>query len=436
MDDSERNAGEAWLSVGWQTGTPEPGDPTFEHGAAFAGVLARTLVAAGYQPRRLDIRLQRGAEAAPELHVSGDIPGMAQADFESLTLVTMHALRLRKDVAGDTELVVVARLTQVGSAVSAPPLPPRQIGPAPSQVATAVPTQPPPPTQLPPKAAARALGVLPLPRLVTGLVLGLFLGVVGLPRLDLSLPGLPSAPQPVVLENVTPVVPPPAAALSENPATPIPPTPRVAPAAATATPVAIVAAAAVGGPGLVFAERFASPVVNWPNDPNGPAWFGDGGLHLLARQSGRFVALGVPRIGRIGDGILSAQFHKVAGPSGGGYGFIIRDQGGAAERDSRSQAGQYVVLEVGDRGDIGVWQRDQSRWIDVVPWTHSDAVRPGVEPNTLVVYTLGSAIRFEVNGEVVGVLNYDGLPTTGGVGMFVGGDLNEVALEWLRIETL
>jgi hypothetical protein len=41
-----------------------------------------------------------------------------------------------------------------------------------------------------------------------------------------------------------------------------------------------------------------------------------------------------------------------------------------------------------------------------------------------------------VNGEVVALLEYDGLPATGGVGIFVGGDLNEVALEWLRIETL
>jgi hypothetical protein len=148
------------------------------------------------------------------------------------------------------------------------------------------------------------------------------------------------------------------------------------------------------------------------------------------------VAVGVPLIGAIEDGVVSAQFHKVDGPGGGGYGVIIRDQAGAAERDGRSQAGEYLVLEVGDSGDIGVWRRNQLRWIDVVPWTHSDAVRRGDEPNTLVVSTRGSAVRFEVNGEVVAQLNYDGLPAAGGVGIFVGGDRNEVALEWLRIETL
>jgi hypothetical protein len=40
----------------------------------------------------------------------------------------------------------------------------------------------------------------------------------------------------------------------------------------------------------------------------------------------------------------------------------------------------------------------------------------------------------EVNGQIVAVVSYDNLPSTGGVGVFVGGDLNEVALERLRID--
>ena len=66
----------------------------------------------------------------------------------------------------------------------------------------------------------------------------------------------------------------------------------------------------------------------------------------------------------------------------------------------------------------------------------ADAVRSGEEPNTLRVSMTGVSIRFEVNGDVVALLNYDDLPASGGAGVFVGGDLNEVAVEWLRIETL
>ena len=120
---------------------------------------------------------------------------------------------------------------------------------------------------------------------------------------------------------------------------------------------------------------------------------------------------------------------------GGGYGLIVRDQGSRTERDGRNQAGQYMVLEVGDQGDVGIWQRNETRWIDVMPWTHSEAVNLGRESNALVVTMRDSVLRLEVNGQVLADLTYDGIPSRGGVGVFVGGDLNEVVLDSLRIET-
>ncbi len=422
MDEVESTAaGGPWLSVRWRSGTPEASGTSLGQGAAFAGVFARTLAAAGYQPRGLEVQLQRGPLGRLELHVIGDVPGMPLVDFDSLAQVTLHALRLRKDLPGADEFVVVAHLE------------PARTSPAPAGIAAAAAHAPPtkrPQLSVGPSTAARSL---PLTRLVTGVVLGLFLGVVGLPRLDISLPELPRGAPTSALANVTPV--PPVVPSVDNPSTQIMPTARPTLTPPTPTPVAGQRAAAVHT-GVLFAERFASPLANWPNDPNGTAWFADGALHLFPRQPGRFVTIGVPFIGTLGDGVVSAQFHKVDGPAGGGYGVIIRDQAGSAERDSDSQAGEYLVLEVGDSGDIGVWRRKQFRWIDVVPWTHSDAVRSGEEPNTLVVSMTGASIRFEVNGDVVALLDYDGLPASGSAGVFVGGDLNEVALEWLRIETL
>ncbi len=137
----------------------------------------------------------------------------------------------------------------------------------------------------------------------------------------------------------------------------------------------------------------------------------------------------------LSSAVLTARFHKVGGPGGGGYGLIVRDQGSSAERDGRNQAGQYMVLEVGDRGDAGIWQRNEARWIDVMPWTHTDAVHLDKESNALVVTVRGNALRFEVNGRVLADLTYDGVQPRGGVGIFVGGDLNEVVLDSLRIET-
>src|SRR5262249_50677379 len=142
---------------------------------------------------------------------------------------------------------------------------------------------------------------------------------------------------------------------------PPPPTPTPVRAAPTATAIRTLSTPIPTPNSVLFAERFVAPLPNWPNDPLGTAWFVDGEYRLFARDPGRFVATGVPLNQTFRDIRLSAQFHKVSGPAGGGYGFIIRDQGPTADRDSRNQAGQYLVLEVGDRGDIGIWQREGTR---------------------------------------------------------------------------
>jgi hypothetical protein len=186
---------------------------------------------------------------------------------------------------------------------------------------------------------------------------------------------------------------------------------------------------------VLFAESLGAPVRDWPNDPTDTAWFANGAYRLSARVPGRFVSVGVPLSQAVGAAAISAQFHKVGGPAGGGYGLIVRAQGPTAERDGRGQGGRYVVVEVGDQGDVGIWQREGSRWIDIVPWTHSDAVHQGFAANAMTVTTRGSMVVFEVNGQQVAQTTLHDLPAQGGVGIFVGGDLNEVALEWLRIES-
>jgi hypothetical protein len=296
-----------------------------------------------------------------------------------------------------------------------------------------------------------------LTRLAIGLTVGILLGFLGLPRLELpgvSLPGtVPAAtPAPAMPTTAAPEIlsikdlaePTPAQLVEPTPTpvtqfapaplvTPAPTPPLLLPTAILApTPTAVSARPSASG--AIFEDTFVNPIAGWPNDPLGTAWFGLGGYRLFARDSGHFVATGIPLNQPLQDVKISAQFRKAGGPAGGGYGIIVRDQGAPSERDGRDQSGEYLVLEVGDRGDIGIWQRDQTHWIDIVPWQHSDAVQTDKSPNTLVVTTHGPGLMLEVNGQIVAVVSYDKLPTTGGVGVFVGGDLNEVALEQLRID--
>jgi LPXTG-site transpeptidase (sortase) family protein len=165
----------------------------------------------------------------------------------------------------------------------------------------------------------------------------------------------------------------------------------------------------------------------WPNDPAATAWSAGDGYRLFARNPGQFVALAAPVAAPLRDVAVTAVFRKVGGPPGGGYGLIVRDQG-PGPRDGLHQDGRFYVFEAGDGGEVGAWRRAGGRWVDLLPWTPSGAVRPGAAANELSVQAIGRRITFLVNGSVVASLS-DPLLADGAVGVFVGGDLNEVVLD-------
>lgn len=177
----------------------------------------------------------------------------------------------------------------------------------------------------------------------------------------------------------------------------------------------------------VLDERFVDNARNWPNDPSGTTWLAYGTYWLAARHPTQFVAVAIPGTQRLGDSVLSAWFHKTGGPSGGGYGLIVRDQDPQA-RDGWNQSGHYYVFEAGDKGEIGVWLRDGDHWVDLLTWTQTPVVNRGTASNELTVTALGDELSFLVNGTPVAT-QADTLLHDGAVGIFAGGDDNEVALD-------
>jgi hypothetical protein len=187
--------------------------------------------------------------------------------------------------------------------------------------------------------------------------------------------------------------------------------------------------------GVLLDERFGSNQHGWTDDAKGVAWLADGAYHLFARQATRFVAVSVPGTQDLSDVVVSGHFRKTGGPAGGGYGLIVRDQAVAADRaDGESQAGPFYVFEIGDKGELGVWLRDADHWVDLLPWTASDAIRPGTEANDLTVSAIGDRLSFLVNGVPVAT-QLDTVLHHGGVGVFAGGDGNQVTLERLTVRT-
>ena len=201
----------------------------------------------------------------------------------------------------------------------------------------------------------------------------------------------------------------------------------VAPAVAQPATVAPQATAVVStDPRTLLDEGFTTAAPGWPNEPTSSAWWDSLGYHLEPRAAGQHVAIVAPGAAALGDVAVTGLFHKSGGPAGGGYGLILRARDGSL--NGTSQGGRYYVFEVGDRGEVGAWRREEDRWVDLLPWTHSEAVLPGGASNRLDVRATGSQFAFSVNDTPVAQLTDDSLPT-GAVGVFAGGDGNQVVLE-------
>jgi hypothetical protein len=184
----------------------------------------------------------------------------------------------------------------------------------------------------------------------------------------------------------------------------------------------------------LLTEDFASNRAGWPDDPRATAWLDAGAYRLVARHPGQFVAIPAPVDEALRDVRLTGTFRKVGGPPGGGYGLILRARGPWA-RPGFDQGVRFYVLGVGDRGEVGIWRREEGHWVDLLPWTPSDAVRPGTAPNEVTALAVGARLALEVNGTRVATVDEHELDV-GAVGVFVGGDFNEVALERLTVEAL
>ena len=235
-----------------------------------------------------------------------------------------------------------------------------------------------------------------------------------------AIPGIAVAPAPAAIPGVPATV-----------AMAVQATLQAQPDARGSTP--IVAGASVSNPTSLLDETFTTAPRGWPNEPQGIAWFADGAYRLEPREAGQFIALNAPLADVWKDVVVSARFRKTGGPSGGGYGLVVADQG-PDRHDGVNQGGRFVTLEAGDQGTIGAWQREDDRWVDLQPWTPNPAVHEGTAVNELIVRVQGQQLTFLVNGTQVAQVTTT--LAAGLVGVFVGGDGNRVALERFAVQSL
>ena len=182
----------------------------------------------------------------------------------------------------------------------------------------------------------------------------------------------------------------------------------------------------------VLLDGAISSQPGWPGDAAGPVSLNGSEYRMTVQAPNNFIAVAAPVVGSYANVIVSATFHKIGGPSGGGYGIIVRDQTPEL-RDGVAQTGRFYVAEIGDRGEIGVWRREDDRWVDLLPWTRSDAVHQGTATNELTVQVEGERLTVLVNGSQQATL-LDAVLPPGGLGAFVGGDYNQVVLDRFTVQ--
>lgn len=343
----------------------------------------------------------------------------------------VHVLLMQVGAARAAEVADSSRAVVAASAPAATTSPPAEDTDEPRQ----------------PRVTAR----LDWPRVGLALLVLLAVGLVGRGAMiwsDLSQGGerLPDGANPVATaalpaEEVPTAAPPTATAVSAQrvatsvAAAPVPaqapPTPSPAPEIATARATVVPATAE---PVLLDFAPNRSSGLAWPNDQNGVGWFAPDGYHLAARNPGNFVAIGVLATQEGSSAVVSATFHKLSGPGGGGYGLIVGDQG-PGPRDGINQGGSYMVFEVGDRGEVGAWRRAEDHWVDILGWTPSEAVKQDSADNTLELRVTPSGVAFTVNGTDIPVSPAE-QPGAGGIGVFLGGDGNQAVVTRLTVTRL
>ncbi|MBV9328618.1 MAG: DUF4388 domain-containing protein [Chloroflexi bacterium] len=234
-------------------------------------------------------------------------------------------------------------------------------------------------------------------------------------------PAVAPTSAPAAAPTVAPTSPPEASVPTSAPT--VAPTSPPAAAAPSSAPTSPPAAAPSAAP--LLDDTFATSDEGWPNAASSSTFWDPSGYHLVPRIASQFVALTAPSSPTFTNGSVIGLFRKLAGPVGGGYGLILRAQ---APLDGSNQGGRYYVFEVGDRGEVGAWRREQDQWIDLQPWKSSEAVHAGDAENRLEVRAAGSQFTFLVNDTSVAQVS-DATLSSGAVGVFTGGDGNQVQLE-------
>jgi hypothetical protein len=184
---------------------------------------------------------------------------------------------------------------------------------------------------------------------------------------------------------------------------------------ATATPIAAPSTAVPTTARLGFADRiqddFSDPQSGWETgaDADGEWGYKDG-VYRIAVDTPDLAIWANSRQGEDWtDMVVEVDAYRAAGPTDNQYGVIVR------YRDR----GNFYLFSVASDGLYAVQMLRNDQWIDLRPWTASQAVHQESGVNLLHVECQGSVMRFFVNDEFLTEVTDATFPS-GSVGLLAG----------------
>ncbi len=181
------------------------------------------------------------------------------------------------------------------------------------------------------------------------------------------------------------------------------------------TPVALPATAVPTTPRLGFATRleddFSDPQSGWEAgaDADGEWGYKDGVYRIAVDVPDLAIWANTRQREDWSDLVVEVDAYRAAGPLDNQYGVVVR---------YRDRANFYLFSVASD-GLYSVQMLRGDQWIDLHPWTVSQAIRGESGVNALRVECQGSAMRFFANGEFLTEVVDTTFPS-GSVGLLAG----------------
>jgi hypothetical protein len=177
-------------------------------------------------------------------------------------------------------------------------------------------------------------------------------------------------------------------------------------------------------------DDFSQPKWGTGNYDFGDIWYADGQYHMRAKEKKYLVMYAPSPDYKTGNATVRVTARSVDGTSpASGYGLIVH-----GEKSKSGDLEDYVLLiYTGTEPKYEIIKHKGGAQTTLVPWTKSNVIRTGTNPNQLEVRARGSELSFYINGQYVDRMT-DSENFKGGIAGLYTSDTAEVTFDDLEIK--